>query len=145
MNRGFTLVEMLASLAIMAAIVAVLGGSLRGSAIAAQWHRAFGDVRHLDQLARLRARTDGPMLVSRTEDGRAVRATRQRDALLIAEIELPRGIAASIIVGDRAETLVIDGSGRSVDAAYLLVGSARTVRIGVNGLTGQHERTEAKP
>jgi hypothetical protein len=131
-------VELLASLAIVAAVVAVLTVSVRGSVIAAEWHRAIGDVRHLDSMARIRSRTDGPVLIACGDDGRRLLATRQSDSAALMTIELPFGITASILTGDQAGFLLVDGSGRSVDATYLLIDRARTIRLPVSGLSGQH-------
>ncbi len=144
--RALTLIELLASLAIIAAIVVVLSVSVRGSVNAAEWHRAIGDVRHLDTMARIRARTDGPMLIALGSQGSAIHATRQSDGSALISVEMPESITLSVLTVDQAQSLMVDGSGRSVDATYLLTGSSRAVRLAVNGLTGQHAaRIEASP
>lgn len=137
-RRGFTLVELLVTCAVMAAAVATLAAMLHGTAESASWHRVLGEVRHLDTAARIRARTDGPVSVRVDAEAHAVRAWLRREASVLATAEIPAGIAAEITVAGGASELAIDGGGRSPDASYVLKGRARTARIGVAGLTGQH-------
>lgn len=142
-RRGLTLIELIAVAAIMAMVAGTLAVAVRGSAEGAEWHRAIGDVRHLDSMARIRARTDGPALVSLAADGRSVRASVQASDESIALATVPAGIAIAIRApgGGTMTALAIDGAGRSESVSYVLRGARRAVRIPVNGQAGQHGET----
>jgi hypothetical protein len=135
----------LVTVVIVAAATATLSTMLSGAATAAQWHSLVGEVRHVDSIARLRARTDGPVLVSVPEGSHRLRAYLQRDARELASAALLEGIEATVIVADGSGRLLVDGGGRSADASYLLRGRGRGVRIRVSGLSGQQSATQEEP
>lgn len=143
-RRGLTLVEVLVVALVLAMAAGTLSVAMRGSAEGAEWHRAIGEVRHLDWMTRIRARVDGPSLIVLTDGGLA--SSVQSSESPIAAVTAPAGAAIAIRsegtgVGQSRSSLVVDGAGRSESVSYVLRGTRRAVSIPVSGHTGQHGET----
>lgn len=146
-RRGLTLVEVLVVAAVLAMAAGTLSVALRGSAEGAEWHRAIGEVRHLDWMTRIRARVDGPSLIVLTDGGLA--SSVQSSEAPIAAVSAPAGVAIAIrgvrgegtAGGQSRSCVVVDGAGRSESVSYVLRGARRAVSIPVSGHTGQHGET----
>lgn len=151
MRRGFTLIEMLAVVVILALAASALAVGLAQTAHAADWSQAAAEVGRFDRLTRLLARTEGALEVS--VDGSTLVARNKTSALLGSSeivvaghstatnarentgLELDRGSE----LGLRREvvaTVAIDSCGRSIDFAYRLTDGTRVRRVHVAGLTG---------
>lgn len=149
---GFTLVEMLAVLVVLAIAASILGVSLARADDAAAVEHAESQLCSADAQARLLARSSGGAVVLRIgSDGagleRRVLAKPEVDSQIIAL--RPRVTVVLRADGQfsaqPAQDLYIDRLGRSGDAEFDILLEARLKRrLRVFGLTGQFIRVEAK-
>lgn len=147
--RAFTLIEALAVVAILAIVAATLSVSLGETAHATTWQRARSAVRQFDRLARLEARTNGPIQIA--IDGNSIVASRGRDlppllrsdpfapgnghrpSVALVAVDRPPGMGGGLTV---ISCVQLDGAGRSIDFAYQLNDGPELIRVHAAGLTG---------
>ncbi|MFO0826734.1 MAG: prepilin-type N-terminal cleavage/methylation domain-containing protein [Phycisphaerales bacterium] len=142
--RSFTLVEALCVVAIVALAAAMLSGPLLGATESAAWRRAEAQVRRVDALARIAARSGGATRVAIADGGKSLAAVRDGDdAVPLATALLPDGFVVAFDPPQAEWKLVIDRAGRSADVAYVLSRRDRGMRLAVAGATGQIVRDGA--
>ncbi|MFG0243495.1 MAG: prepilin-type N-terminal cleavage/methylation domain-containing protein [Phycisphaerales bacterium JB054] len=133
--RGFTLIECLAVVALLALAVATLATGLAPSAAEAHLRNAASAVLDLDARARALA-MQGEHVVLRALEGRA--SVRVGNAAMF-ERELPRAIEVVLTepgTGTPLDGVRIDTRGRSIDYALSLHAGDRRTQMLVSGLTG---------
>jgi prepilin-type N-terminal cleavage/methylation domain-containing protein len=148
MARGFTLVEMLAVVTLLALTVSLVTASFAGSVDSGRLSEAESVVRNADAQARLRARTSGPVRLS--VDRSVINLEREfgaRDRISSnrVSITLPNHARVFMLSADGMETLELirfDKLGRSPDyrVRIELGASLRTLRVA--GLTGWIEEND---
>lgn len=152
MRRGFTLIEMLAVVVILALVASTLAVGLATTAHAADWRSATAEISRFDRLTRLSVRTEGALEV--TIDGNTLVARNQSAELFRSGTILVPALGATRTSGDTTSalqldrqsdhgngreivtTVAIDSSGRSIEFAYRLTDGDRVMRVHVAGLTG---------
>lgn len=144
-HPGFTLVELLTVVAVMAAIAPVVAVSLARGDEAAAWLSARWTYATVDAQARLAAQSEGQPIALFTERSGARLVARPMHATSghrTATADLPAGATLNLLDGrsgasESLSALWIDRAGRSVDAIVKIsIGREKAQRWHVNGLTG---------
>ena len=140
-SKGLTLLETMATVAVLAVVIAVLAPTLNGAAASAD--RSARDVLELDAWARLAATREGPVDLVIGENRRRVMA---RNGIRMREVVLSTRLSAHFVVdGESVGAIRVDGLGRSEDYEVVLVDlDDGLVRWRVAGLTGWAEHVEAE-
>lgn len=154
MNRAFTLVEMLAVVVVIGLVAGTLAVGLGHTAQASAWERARAEVKHFDRMARLEARTNGPVEIRVSGEAEVLTTVRPPE-----RVEVLRGASVHALGFTQSGTTVppsfglmarsipgaassvvsaipVDAAGRSVDFAYVVSDGERVLRVHVAGLTG---------
>lgn len=134
--RAFTLIELLAVVAIMSLVSGVLTIHLAAETDAARRRAAATAWTDLDARARLYARTGGPVVMTLNAGRTVVRLHRAGSAERLAEVDLPAPGRLT------KPAVLFDRFGHSVDYAAEVTSGARTIRWHVLGLTGQIQEGE---
>lgn len=151
-RRGFTLIEMLAVVAILGLIASVAVVSLARADRSRAMQSARWGLMNLDAQARIAARTQGCAAIIRTnDDGSRLAANLAfaHEGAWSASLALPHGTAIRFIGGQETGGpflggLYIDRAGRSLDATIEIAGEgAPAERWLLHGLTGQFTRIDS--
>ncbi len=144
MARGFTLIEMLAVVTILAIATGVLAMGVGSRSADARLRETMAAWQDLDARARLFARSvrageeSGARQVTLTVSADANEATLV-DLVTgdrLSRFSLPNGVLARIDVEPRG-VVRYDRLGRCADYTVELTGEARSIRFTVEGLTGR--------
>ncbi len=135
MSVAFTLIELLAVIAIASLAAAVATVGLASSSDQAHMQAAAARWRDLDAKARAFARCVGPVVMDLDAEGAVVRVRSAKDRELLSELALPAGTAGRIVV-EGSERALFDRQGRSADYQVEFGARDNAVRWQVCGLTG---------
>lgn len=138
--RGFTLIEVLAVVALLGIVFAVGAARLANGGEAARWRAAVATVGQADAHARLLAQRGTPVLIELDDAGAGlhVRAISSEDDVQTADARrfgMPPGVTVMLT----SKAIEVDRRGRGADYTVTLRQGAMTRRVGVRGLTGQVE------
>ncbi len=136
MRGAFTLIELLAVIAIGSLVAAVTTVGLASSSDQARMQAAAARWRGLDAKARAFARCVGPVVMDLDTEEALVRVRSVQDRELLSELALPANSAGRIIINGSPGTVQFDRMGRSTDYQVEFGAHDRTVRWQVCGLTG---------
>lgn len=148
-QRGFTLIEVLAVVAIAALVVTLATTNLHAVAESTELIRTKAEMAHMDARGRMHARTSGETVLLEVEAGgagaRGARLIGQRSGTLLATVRIPEAIGLTVELPRDARGIVFDRRGLSADYALVLHDSSRRVRVAVVGLTGEVIESEVTP
>ncbi len=136
--RGFTLLEMLAVVALLSMVVSICIASL-GSALDSAASRALeAAVRELDGRGRLAARTLGAVdLVADSESSTlSARLSSTGEVLSSVDVGSGRAVALADAHGNRIGGVRLDRAGRSIDYSATIAWSHGAATLRFAGLTG---------
>jgi len=128
---GYTLLEVLAVVAILGSVAGAIAASLGASTREAQRSALRASIRDLDARARLFARSGTPVALSREEDGRLVLREHPHGRVLMAL----EGSELELRTEAGARSLVFDRLGRTPDYAVTFFDDANGP-LRVQGATG---------
>lgn len=137
-RRGFTLVEVLATVAILGLVMSLGMAALGGVLETAADREAAAIVRDLDARARIAARTLGPAQIVAVDEGHAVAVVVAATGEPVVRRDLPAGRIVRFVdlQGHPLAAVAVDASGRSIDHVVELVGARGVARLRVAGITG---------
>ena len=132
-RRGYTLIEVLAVVAILGLVAVAVSPSLARALVTDPVARAARLVRDADRAARQQAAGGGAVLVIR--DGRLLTTVANE---VISTLTLPNtvSVAWSTDSGAPVESLSLDRGGRSIDVFIDIRSPTLTKRFHILGLTG---------
>lgn len=143
---GFTLIEALATLALVGLVFATVAASVSGSSEAATLREAVEMVQARDQRARVRAMR-GAATASAIDGTRMILASASATTNnVVSGTDLPRGVLAwrTDLDGQELQRLVYDTAGRSESHAWALRLGEHEARWVVNGDTGWIESLDRR-
>ncbi|MCC6910307.1 MAG: type II secretion system protein [Phycisphaerales bacterium] len=150
LQRGFTLIEMLAVVVLLGLISSTAVVSLSRADEAGALQSARWGIANLDAQARLAARTEGGAVVIRLLDGGAriaASTTSASEGRWSASFDCPRSTLIRFLEGGGGQEfdgIFIDRTGRSADATLQISNSSgRSEQWFVHGLTGEISRFDA--
>jgi prepilin-type N-terminal cleavage/methylation domain-containing protein len=135
---GFTLIELLAVIVIMSLVASVLTVNLGSASEQAEFMRVVAQVRSIDALARLHARTSGEMVLLRLDEkDRGLQLVKATSQERLADFDPPRRITIKLQTDHPVNAIAIGEDGRSLDyEVRVLVEEQRQATLRVSGLTG---------
>jgi len=142
-RAGFTLLEMLAVVAILGLAAAVLAPSLAGSTQSGTGRAARAALLELDARARIHSRTHGP--VELVAGAGRVTLNDLRTGREVAALDLDAGVQVNFELEGDSRHLVFDNRGCSPDyAIHLRAGDLEEESWRVLGLTGWAVKEDAE-
>ena len=142
--KGFTLIEMLAVIALISLAAAALIPNLVAAGRSADMLRVIARVREIDSRARTYARTSGHViLVWIDSENRSILMVESDTGMTLGEVEIEPNISLSIEVDGHGAKIVFDRLGHSADYRVELRGNGSAARLSVAGLTGFFQSTGA--
>lgn len=134
--RSFTLIETLAVVVLLGAVMGLAAGSLLGASGAAEARSAVSIVRQADASARMAARGGTPRVLRVTDDSAGLAAFVAGGPA--REHPMPGACRVRLVdaAGDAVDGLTFDARGRSEDYAVVLEHGGGVVVVRFAGLTG---------
>jgi len=138
---GLTLIEVLATTALMSFVAATLMGSFSGVTDRARVQTLLHDLSQADARARLHARTGTSVTLSVDATHRRLYATARPSGERLSETTWPDDCDVKLVrsvrePSNRAKAIVVEAGGSSVDYTFEVRTPLGNDRIDVSGLTG---------
>lgn len=146
-RRGFTLLELLAVVIILAMVAGAVGVNAGAMNTAAKLRAAAQKWQELDARARQHARSEGAVSIRIDSDNHVIRLLRAATDEQLAFIELPTDATATAatISGRPTPHIIMDRTGRSNDYTASLEWNGARMTWTIYGLTGWVKRQEFEP
>jgi len=145
--NGLTLVEVLATTALLGIVAAVLLGSWSAPAQRSRFRALVDEVKGLDARARVAARTGAPVALALDPTRHRLVVNLRFGGETVAEVSLPQDVEVALL-RDRAirsGAVRFDPCGTSCDYALDLRDGTHHARVEFAGLTGWSSTLEAVP
>ena len=144
---GLTLIEVLATTALLSLVAAALMASFGGVTFRARVQTLLHDLSQVDARARLHARTGTSVALVIDRTKRALFATARPSGERLSEMTWPDDCDVKLVrsvrdPSSRAKAIVVEAGGSSVDYAFEVKTQLGSDRIEVSGLTGWTSVTE---
>jgi prepilin-type N-terminal cleavage/methylation domain-containing protein len=138
---GLTLIEVLATTAILSLVAAALIGSFGGVTDRARVRALLHDLNQMDARARLHARMGASVALAIDPARRTLFATARSSGERLSEMTWPDDCDVKLVESvrepwSRAKAIVVEAGGSSVDYTFEVKTPLGTDRIEVSGLTG---------
>lgn len=141
--RAFTLIELMASIALLALIASICAIGLASTGDAAATERAIAAVLDADRSARQIANESGPVRLTVTDGHTRLTLALVVEESGVQEIDLPPGILVDLLSSDAElplQAVAYDGRGRCTDFRVRVRSGERMRALQIAGLTGWAEQ-----
>lgn len=136
-RRSFTLMELLAVIAIMSLVAAALAVNLGGSSDQTCLMQSLADLREMDARGRLLARTgESSIQLGVDPETHRIRLVDVRTGELVAERDASSGISIALLTDHPVDAILLDRAGRSVDYSVRIQAGPHHATLRVCGLSG---------
>ncbi|MEW6747317.1 MAG: type II secretion system protein [Planctomycetota bacterium] len=140
-ERGFTLLEMLAVIALLSLVASFLAPGLVAEHEAASFTATCHIVQELDARARFFARTGDCVALGVRDEGRLLVLTRAQSGEILSQKRLPKELSVRLAPEGEKQ---YDRAGRCADYVVWVQGEGREACLEVAGETGWVQEQEAR-
>lgn len=135
-GRGYTVLELLAVIVIMALAAGFMLPSLASADDSAQCKAIAAKLRDLDHKARLLARSEGRVDLMFDDDRRAFILREHDSSQQLMSVAVERDATLELTTDSTDQIVVFDRTGRSADYAFAVTSGAHRAAFRVTGATG---------